>query len=175
MDLAIPRATDVRVATITEPRSSRRWTRYVARFTTPQRLADKADHLGDTLDVRIALPNREQVSRVYVGLPLEEASSLPYSVGSKHFKLSADRTDLLEHKRNGWLIDAIGELATAVAVRQLAENPRRAWRAIALSGDGCGNSEWVKSQFERLIERQWRELGKRGVLRVADGGVRSTS
>lgn len=172
VDLAIPRATNVREATITEPRSNRRWTRYVARFTTPQRLADKADHLGETLDVRIALPNREQVSRVYVGLPLEEPSSLPYSLGSKHFKLSADRTDLLEHKRNSWLIDAIGELATAVAVRQLAESPKRAWRAIALSEEGCGSSEWVQRQFERLIERQWRELGKRAVLRVADGGVR---
>jgi len=58
VNLAIPRATDIREATITEPGSNRRWTRYVARFVTPQRLADKADHLGDTLDVRIALPNR---------------------------------------------------------------------------------------------------------------------
>ncbi len=171
VNLAIPRATDIREATITEPGSNRRWTRYVARFATPQKLADKADHLGDTLDVRIAVPNREQASRVYVGLPLEEPSSLPYSVGSKHFKLSADRTDLLEHKRNSWLIDAIGELATTVAVRQLAENPKKAWRAIALSGDGCGGSEWVKSQFDRLIRRQWRELGTAVVL-LADRSVR---
>jgi Protein NO VEIN, C-terminal len=172
VDLAIPRATEIRESTITEPGSNRRWTRYVARFATPQRLADKVDHLGNTLDVRIALPNREQQSRVYVGLPLEEPSSLPYSVGSKHFKLSADRTDLLEHKRNSWLVDAIGELATAIAVRQLGENPKRAWRAIALSGDTCGSSEWVKSQFERLVTRQWRELDKRAALGLADGDVR---
>jgi hypothetical protein len=171
-NLTIPRASDVREATVTEPGSNRRWTRYVARFTTPQRLADKADRLGDTLDVRIAVPSREQPSRVYVGLPLEEPSSLPYSVGSKHFKLSTDRTDLLSHKRNSWLIDAIGELSVAVAVQRLARNPRQAWRAIALSDEGCGESEWVRSQFKRLVTRQWRELGKRGALSFSGGDAR---
>lgn len=169
--VALPRATVVREATVSEPGSNRRWTRYVARFPTPKRLVDNADHLGETLDVRIAVPNREHPSRVYVGLPLEEPCTLPFALGSKHFKLSADRTHLLEHKRNNWLVDAIGELAVAVAVGRLAESPKAAWRAIALSEEGCGSSAWLKSQFERLVERQWRELGKRASLSVPDGDV----
>ena len=170
--VTVSRATEVRETTISEPGSNRRWTRYVARFPTPRKLTDKADHLGDTLDVRVAVPNRELPARVYVGLPLEEPCSLPYSIGSKHFKLSVDRTDLLEHKRNSWLVDAIGELTLAVAIHRLAESPRTSWRAIALSTEGCGRSEWLQSQFERLIERQWRELSRKGVLAHTDADVR---
>ncbi len=170
--LSLPRASEIREMNISEPGSNRRWTRYVARFPTPQKLADKADHLGETLDVRIAIPNREQTTRVYVGLPLEEPCDLPFSVGSKHFKLSADRTDLLEHKRNRWLIEALGELAVAIAVQRLADTPKSAWRVIALSDEGCGRSGWLQGQFERMIERQWRELGKRGDLSLPDGDAR---
>ncbi|UJA20953.1 hypothetical protein HJD18_12515 [Thermoleophilia bacterium SCSIO 60948] len=169
--LTVARALDIREATVTEPGSNRRWTRYVARFRRPQALADAGDRLGETLDVRLAVPGRALPSRVYVGLPLEEPSSLPFSVGSKHFKLSTDRTDLLAHKRNSWLVDAIGELAVAVAVERLSSRPKIAWRAIALSTEECGGSEWLRSQFDRMIERQWRELAKRGSLRLAGGEV----
>lgn len=168
-DLA--RTEGIREQVVSEVAGNRRWTRYTARIKAPKRLRDPEDGIGETLDVRVAVPNRKMANRVYVGLPLEEENSLPYAVGSKHFKLSVDRTDLLKHDRNAWLIKALVELGTSVAQSRLLRSPKTAWRSIVLSSEVCGNSPWVKEQFREAIETQWKDLSRRGSIQIDGSDV----
>jgi hypothetical protein len=168
----LARAVEIREQVVSESSSKRRWTRYVARFKTPRRLRDPGDGLGENIDVRVAVPNRAAENRLYVGLPLEEDNSLPYALGSRHFRLSVDRTDLLEDERNSWLIGAAIELGTAVARSRLLRSPKTAWRSVILTSESCGNSPWVRQQFSEAIARQWRDLTRRGSVRVKDLEIR---
>jgi hypothetical protein len=167
--VSMPNVTEVEQVTLSDLASTRAWTRYTARYPRPKHLRAKYKQMGERVRLQIAIPRRQESSRIFVGLPLEEESDLPFSI-SAPFDPNADRTHLRDHNElNEWLIARIGDLASAVAVARFVEQPRQGWRAIALREEGAGTSNWVQAQFTEMVERQLGRVARSVRMKAGDG------
>jgi hypothetical protein len=147
--------------------SVRRWTRYIVRYPSPQKLQRTHKALGPTTTLGIAIPDRGPIEgRLFAGLPLDEPSRLPFSLGAQ-FDIDVSRTEIREQPNgfNEWLLDRLGDLVVAVALHRFAVNTRSGWRAVPVEGDTAGEAAgWLEEHLETLIERVHDRL--RGSLRL---------
>ena len=130
--VSIPNVTEVEQVTLTDVASTRGMDSIHHEIPPAEADACNAQTMGEMVRLQIAIPRRPERSRIFVGLPLEEESDLPFSV-SAPFDPNVDRTHLRDHnKLNEWLIARIGDLASAVAVARFEEQPRQGWWAFTL-------------------------------------------
>ncbi len=169
VDLEIPKAPPARQVTIKDADGRRRWIRYSVDYPRPRRLQATNKESGETVRLQVAVPNREGGNRIYVGLPLEEPCELPYSL-SAPFDPNVERTKLRDNNAlNEWLIDRIGDLATAISLRRFAERPRSGWGSVPLADEAAGESPWVTERFVKMTARHRARVAKRVGFTLADG------
>lgn len=171
VELLLAKEPVARQVSIKEANGRRRWTRYSVDYPRPQRLRATNKVSGETVRLQVAIPNREDSSRVYVGLPLEEPNGLPYSF-SAPFDPNVERTKLRDNNTlNEWLIKRIGDLATAVSLQRFSEQPRSGWGSVPLVGEAAGESPWVRERFEEMASRHRKQVAEKVTLTLPDGGA----
>lgn len=169
VDLDLPGATEVEQVTLKDASSSRAWVRYSVRLPRPKSLKATHKNVGDTVRLQIAVPRRPEPGRLFVGLPLDEPCDLPYSL-SGPFEPNVDRTQLRDNnKLNEWLIGRIGDFATAISIRRFADQPKSGWLSVPLPTEGAGATEWTRTQFARMLDRQRKRVSQKVRLKLSDG------
>jgi hypothetical protein len=169
VSLNFPGAQSAEQVLIKEVGRSQQWTRYSIRYPRPKNLRATHKQMGDTVLLHLAVPDRPCDGRIYVGLPLEETSDLPYSF-SAPFEPNVDRTHLRDHNNlNEWLIARIGDLATAVSLRRFEGRPRGAWLSVPLREESAGGSEWARAQFTKMVHRQRERVARKVRLALPNG------
>lgn len=169
--LEMPKARSARQVAIRDADGRRRWTRYSVEYPRPQRLRATNKEVGETVRLQIAIPNHDGHNRIHVGLPLEEPCGLPYSF-SAPFDPNVERTRLRDNNAlNEWLIERIGDFATAISLRRFAEQPRSGWRSVPLPDETAGESPWTAERFGTMAEHHRARVAKRLKLKLADGTV----
>jgi hypothetical protein len=167
--LDLPKAPSAKKVTIRDTDSGRQWTKYMVDYPRPKWLKATNKQVGDTVLLQLAIPNRRERSRIYVGLPLEEPCALPYSV-SAPFDPNVERTKLRDNNElNSWLIDRVGDLAAAISLRRFAERPRSGWCTVPLGDEGAGESSWTSERFSRMAARHRRVVLQRLRLTLPEG------
>ena len=84
--------------TIKDRASSRAWTRYSVRILRPKKLRARHKEMAETVRLQLAVPRRPEPGRLFVGLPLDEECTLPYSA-SGPFEPNVDRTHLRDNNK----------------------------------------------------------------------------
>lgn len=169
IDLALAKAPAAHQVAIKEVNGSRRWARYSIDYPRPQRLRATNKESGEKMRLQVAIPNREGPNRVYAGLPLEEPNELPYSF-SAPFDPNVERTKLRDNNAlNEWLIERIGDLATAISLRRFSEQPRSGWASVPLADEAAGESPWMRERFERMASRHRKRVAERVAPTLPDG------
>lgn len=169
VELSLAKVPAARQVSIREVNGRRRWTRYSVDYPRPRRLQATNKAEGETARLQVAIPSREGPSRMYVGLPLEEPNDLPYSF-SAPFEPNVERTKLRDSNAlNEWLIERIGDLATAISLRRFSERPRSGWGSVPLAGEAAGESPWLKERFEKMAARHRKRVVEKVALTLADG------
>src|SRR5207253_1307633 len=108
------------------------------RYPRPPQLRATHKEMGARIRLQLAIPERTDKTRIYVGLPLEERCDLPFSF-SAPFEPNVERTQLRDNnKLNEWLIGKVGDLATAVSLRRFEDRPKTGWRSVPLQGESAG-------------------------------------
>lgn len=168
VELEMQHAPPAQQVTIKDADGSRKWTRYSIEYPRPKKLQSTNKKVGDTVRLQIAIPNRESENRIYVGLPVEEPSDLPYAF-SAPFDPNVERTRLRDNNAlNEWLIERVGDLATAISLKRFANDPKSGWSSVPLEGEGAGDSPWVAECLSKMASRQRSLVAKRVSLRLAD-------
>lgn len=171
LELPLAKEPVARQVSVKEANGRRRWTRYSVDYPRPKHLQGTNKVAGETVRLQVAIPAREDSSRVYVGLPLEEQNDLPYSF-SAPFDPNVERTKLRDNNAlNEWLIKRIGDLATAVSLHRFSERPRSGWGSVPLAGEAAGDSPWVRERFEEMAERHRKQVAEKVALTLPDGSA----
>ncbi|HEY6145023.1 MAG TPA: hypothetical protein VIV13_02025, partial [Solirubrobacterales bacterium] len=171
VELPLTKAPAARQVSIKEVNGRRRWTRYSVDYPRPRRMRATHKVTGETVRLQVAIPNREGSNRIYVGLPLEEPSDLPYSF-SAPFDPNVERTKLRDNNAlNEWLIERIGDLATAISLRRFSEQPRSAWGCVPLEDESAGESAWVSERFGKMVSRHRKRVAEKVSLTLPDGAT----
>ena len=172
VDLELSGGVDAQQVTVKDVASSRTWTRYSLRCRRPRRLKATHKELSEIVPLHLAIPERGQGTRLYVGLPLEEPCDLPYSC-SAPFEPNVERTLLRDDSELN--LDHFCELATAVSITRSAESPKRAWRTVPLDDEGAGASAWTQERFGEAVSKHRSQVSKKVRLRTADGATKRLS
>jgi hypothetical protein len=140
--------------TLTEETGSRRWDRWTARAPTVEGIAPAEKDAEETTRIAVALPARPTASRFFAGLPLDEPSELPFSVGA-YFDPDGPRTHLeAQSPWNAWLLERLQEFAAGVLVHRLAERPSTAWHLIPHGGMSMGRpGTWLAELGSAFVAR----------------------
>jgi hypothetical protein len=169
VDLPLPRAPKAQQVSIKEVDGRRRWTRYSVDYPRPQRLLATNKKSGGQVRLEVAIPSQRGRSRIYVGLPLDEPSTLPYSL-SAPFDPNVERTKVRDNNAlNEWLIDRIGDLAIAISLKRFGEQPHSGWISIPLEQEMAGESPWVAERFTKMVARHRRVATERVTPILPDG------
>ncbi len=169
IDLALAKAPAAHQVSIKEANGRRRWTRYSVDYPRPRRLQATNKESGETVRLQVAIPDHEGRNRVYAGLPLEEPNELPYSF-SAPFDPNVERTKLRDNNAlNEWLIERIGDLATAISLHRFSEQPRSGWASVPLADEAAGESPWVTERFERMASRHRKRVAEKVTPTLPDG------
>jgi hypothetical protein len=164
VDLTLGGVESAEVVEIKDGASSRAWSRYTVRCKRPKRLGARNKALADVVQLGIAVPRRPDAGRLFVGLPLEEASDLPFSLNAP-FEPNGDRTQIQDEDRlNEWLITKLAEVAAAVAIHRFERDPKTAWKTVALPYEVAGQPGWTRERFTAFINKQRRLVKARVAL-----------
>ena len=170
LDLHFPRARKADRVELREAGSNRRWTRYRVRYPVPREITRINKALGETVELSVATCNRPGGSRLYAGLPLEEPSTLPFSMAAP-FDIGLDRTALIGNSAlNGWLLARLGELAVAAAEDAFERRAKDGWRWVPLPSEHAGQrGSWLRGQVEPLTARIRERVAARVRLSAVNG------
>jgi hypothetical protein len=171
VELPLPRAAKAQQVSIKEVNGRRRWTRYAVDYPRPRRLLATNKESGETVRLQVAVANQPGRSRIYVGLPLNEPSDLPYSL-SAPFDPNVERTKVRDNNAlNEWLIERIGDFATAITLKRFEDQPRGAWASVPLERETAGESPWVAERFKNMAARHRRLAAERVAPVLPDGAA----
>jgi hypothetical protein len=170
IDLPFPRARNAERVELRDVGSSRRWARYRVRYPVPREITRINKALGETVELAVAACNRPGGSRLYAGLPLDEPSTLPFSV-SAPFDIDLDRTALLDNSAlNEWLFARLGELAAAAAEDAFKRRARDGWGWVPLASEHAGQRDsWLRGQVEPMTARVRERVAARVRLSAVNG------
>jgi hypothetical protein len=154
----------------------RRWTRYTRAVNVPTGLDPRHNDAPDKdaparSAVSLALPQTPEPGRLFVWLPTPQTGWLPFHINAD-FEPTVNRESIQDTAWNRWLIEQLGDLATAVVQSRLESQPRAAWRAVPLAPkQPQGYTAWVEEALESITMRLHDNLGVQGEIPIGSQRV----
>lgn len=135
-----------------EPRSRRRWVRYLVDGPLSREEQRHEKATGKTTPLGVAFPlGRATPSGFYDRLPLPLESGFTFSVNAQ-FDPDTARSALLENDWNARRIRDLGQLVAAVALDAFVRDPASAWRAVPLEHEvQADENSWFEAQLHKGI------------------------
>jgi hypothetical protein len=170
VDLTFPRARGAQRVELRDSGSTRRWTLYRVRYPVPREMERVNKALGETVELAVATCSRSGSTRLYAGLPLEEPSTLPFSMAAP-FDINIDRTALLSpNPLNDWLLARLGELVAASAEDAFKRRAKDGWSWVPLPDEHAGEEgSELRKQLESITLRVRERIASRVRVPIADG------
>jgi len=167
--LSFQRAVNAKRTEIRQSGSRHRWALYRVSYPVPREMKRINKAIGTTVELAIVISNRDDGSRFFAGLPLNELSTLPFSCHAP-FDINVDRTSLLDNnKLNEWLLARLGDLAVAAAEHSFRHHPKESWQWVPLSSESAGASgTWLRTQVDEVCDRIRKLVSARVRVEITD-------
>jgi hypothetical protein len=137
-----------------DPRSRRRWARYVVERPVPPdgpERQDKATPIKTTLGLALPIA-RNEVGCLYDCLPMPVAPGFPFSLNAQ-FDPNPGRNMLRENAWNEHRIRDLGDLMAAVALDAFDRDTKTAWRSVPLTGEvTVAPDSWLGKELTEAVD-----------------------
>jgi len=174
-DLAVGKRVAQCAESVIESSDGQSWRCYRADLPVSDH-ARRGKASGQTVSVGVAVPAEGQPGLLFSGLPTGEGTGLPFDIGGP-FESDVSRERLDTGSRwNNWLLDEVRKFAQALAVRELQEDPARAWSLIGLQAEVgvLTAKKWLTEQMCAFVDAQQRAVAAADV-KVPGGTTRMRS